>query len=289
MKTLELLQLELPDSNQQLAFQNLHPEKDTFTFFPLLPLEIRRLIWQKGLPGIRFISLGCSLCSAWDNERLGYRKKVHKCLPKPPILLQVNQESRRVTLENYTTVHRVRRFYHATRPKSILRPLYIDPKVDLVSISMYSMFDRPEEHHRIFQQYSQYEQFFDKIHTLEIRNFKWYGNSEVWYKLFRQADGGLLSHFHGLREVHLVEPGDKDWETYRFLWALPHPKITGVEILRQWFNENKGNHPPQARRSVPEIILHAFRRRCPRSDDEHRNLARLELSLDDEDSDWVSD
>jgi 2EXR family len=250
----------------------------------MFPLDIRRLIWQKSLPGRRFISLGCSLCSAWPDERLRCGKKVHKCLPKPPILLRVNQESRRVTLENYTTVHKVRRCYHGTRPKNILRPLYIDPKVDLVSISMYSMFDRPEEFPSIFQQYSPYEQFFDKIHTLEIRDFKWCGPIEVWYKIFHQANGGFLKHFHELRALHLVEPGGKDWETYRSSWGLPRHKNTGIEILKKWFNENKGNHPPQVRRSVPEFFLHAFRRSGPRSDDEHRNLARLQLSLDDEDS-----
>ena len=287
-KTLELLQLELPDSNQQLAVQNLHPEQDVFAFFPMLPLEIRRLIWQKSLPGRGFISLRCSLCSSWREERLGYGKKVHKCLPKPPILLQVNQESRGVTLENYMRYHRVRQFYHGTRPKEILRPLYIDPKVDLVSITMYSMFDRPEEHPGS-SKYSQYEQFFDKIHTLEMRDFRWSSLSEGWYKIFRQADGGFLNHFHGLRELHLVEPGDKSWETERSSWGPPHHKNPGIEILKQWFEENKGNRPPQVRRSVPEMILHAFRRRCPRSDDEHWNLARLELSLDDEDSDEISD
>lgn len=262
-KILELLQLELPDSDQQLAFQNLHPEQDTFTLFPLLPLEIRRLIWHKSLPGRRFVSLGSFLCSAWHGERLGFENKVHKCLPEPPILLQVNQESRRVTLENYTMIYRFRRCYHSTRPNHILRPLYIDSKVDLVPITMRSMFDRPKEHPKNFQYYSQYEHFFDKIHTLEIRDFRWCGPSEIWYQFFCQADGGFLNHFHGLRELHLVEPGDKSWELLRSTCGFSRHKNRGIEVLKQWFDKNKGSHPPQVRCSVPEFILHAFRRAGP--------------------------
>jgi hypothetical protein len=56
-------------------------------------------------------------------------------------------------------------------------------------------------------------------------------------------------------------------------------------MFKQWFDGNKGNHPPQARRSVPEFILHAFRRAGPRSDDGYRNLVRLQLSSDSKNSD----
>ncbi len=178
-KILELLQLELPDSDQQLAFQNLHPEQDTFTFFPMLPLEIRRLIWQKSLPMRRFISLGSYLCSAWCGERMACGKKLHKFLPKPPILLQVNQETHGVTLELYAIISIIRECSHGTSPRYILRPLYIDPKVDLVSISTRSIFHGPKEHPAIFQHYYQYEDFFEKIHSLEIRDFSWFVHFQV--------------------------------------------------------------------------------------------------------------
>lgn len=214
---------------------------------------------------------------------------MQKYLPKHPILLQVNQESRGVTLEHYTMIYTIRKCSHGTSPKYILRPLYIDPKVDLVSIPMPSMFVSPKKLPEIFQHYSQSEHFFDKIHTLEIREFRLFRPCKVWYHFFCQADGGFLNHFHGLREVHLVEARDKSSETYRSIWGLPRHRNRGIEILKKWFDKNKGSHPPQVRRSVPEFILHAFRRAGPRSDDEHRNLARLQLSLDDEDSDWTSD
>lgn len=186
-------------------------------------------------------------------------------------------------------IYRVRRCHHGARPIYIWQSLYIEPNVDLVSITMWSMFDPPKKHPEIFEHYAQYKQFFDKIHTLEIRDFGWCGPSKVWHKLFCRADGGFLNHFHELRELHLVEPGDESWETYRSSLGLLSHKHRGIEKMKQWFDENKGNHPPQVRRPVPELILHAFRRACPRSDDEHRNLARLQLSLDDEDSDEISD
>jgi hypothetical protein len=133
------------------------------------------------------------------------------------------------------------------------------------------VFDHGKKHTRVFQHYSQYEQLFDKVQDLELREFRWCGLYEECYWFICQTEEGFLKHFvHGSMEVHLDEPGDKSCETYRASWgpprhkitgieSLPRHKNTGIEILKKWFNKNKGNHPPQTRRSVPEFILHAFR------------------------------
>jgi hypothetical protein len=59
--TLDFLFLELPDPEQELSLQNL--TLDTFTCFPGLPLEVRRMIWKSTLLGRRIIDLDDFLCT----------------------------------------------------------------------------------------------------------------------------------------------------------------------------------------------------------------------------------
>jgi 2EXR family len=97
-KTLQLLQLELPDFEQELSSQNLNPE--TFTCFDKLPLDIRRMIWKMGLPRRRFINLDSFMFAGTNSGFL--RTVLQKHDPKLPTALRVTQESRKVALEHYT-------------------------------------------------------------------------------------------------------------------------------------------------------------------------------------------
>ncbi|KAH7310021.1 hypothetical protein BKA65DRAFT_485238 [Rhexocercosporidium sp. MPI-PUGE-AT-0058] len=89
---LELLNFELPDPNEEIAVQARGPKM--FTLFPKLTLELRLMVWKCALPKGRLIDLDITM-----NE-LYYGGQGRSRAPFP-ILLQVNQESRRETLTHY--------------------------------------------------------------------------------------------------------------------------------------------------------------------------------------------
>jgi hypothetical protein len=123
-RTLELLQFELPDFELELVAQN----SDTFTCFPKLLPELRRMIWRASLPGNGTLDLHSLLYSMNTNRATAWcsSKEPRNRDPKLPIALHVNQESRRGTLERYAVTSSVWRCGKSiSRSKHVLRsPLY---------------------------------------------------------------------------------------------------------------------------------------------------------------------
>jgi hypothetical protein len=67
-----------------------------FTLFPKLPLELRLSIWELALPESRIVTLEPSRSEVDHRHSLRFGKS-----DKPPVLLQVNHESRSLTLRTY--------------------------------------------------------------------------------------------------------------------------------------------------------------------------------------------
>lgn len=93
---------ELPDTEQELFFQ-LGKDLDTFTLFPKLAIEIRLKIYRLCFPSPRTVSISRPCPYLSHCTKLQARKADRAARRCPfPITLQINHESRKETLENYS-------------------------------------------------------------------------------------------------------------------------------------------------------------------------------------------
>jgi len=275
-KTLEPLPFASPGT-EELSLQKLTP--DTFTCFPKLPLEMRRMIWKASLPSRQCINLDTFLFSAREQEDRSPFFATERN-PTPPTALHISQESRAVALEHYTVM-----FNPWMTEQQIHMPLCIDPKVDLLHMSIWGMFVTPRDYPVALWSSARYTDCFRNIQNLEIRNFHWISDDPALYQGdLENCQFGFLNLCHGLKELHIVELD------YKKFWYSPkfrsHPAKMEfcIRPMHQWYKSNAGTHPPQVLRSIPKIIPHDYRRIEARSDEENREFGRIPCSLDNEEA-----
>ncbi|PVH74843.1 hypothetical protein DL98DRAFT_575407 [Cadophora sp. DSE1049] len=164
-----LLLAELPDLFQDLFLQRT---LDSFNSFSQLPLEIRLSVWRFSFPRGRLINLDQYVAASfeWDADR-DRTYGIETSCGLPPTL-HVNQESRRETLKHYSLVFRIDRELNWITPKTRVRPLCYNPKLDTMFFTDSYIMHDPSWNwlHRI-QQASPV--IFNSIEVFEIRNWHW--------------------------------------------------------------------------------------------------------------------
>jgi hypothetical protein len=259
----ELLALELPDPEQELSPQNLGPKLETFTIFPKLPIELRRMIWRLTFPSRRMIDLTLAL------QHLGrFCTRRRPADPKLPVALHVNQESRSIALKTYYILFQQQPRWVNKRQPTGMRPICFDPRVDLVLSDLNDILVLMLPG-KVF---GKDLECLNLIKTLEIRNFRWnveaIWNGKCTADALYYSKGGVLKYLRGLEEIHLVSrPEDvifddpvEDSEDC-FWW------------LKSCFDELRKSDPE--REPFPVVWLHDFRRRKTRSDKEQMEDERI--------------
>jgi hypothetical protein len=95
------------------------PLFDQFHAFPKLPVELRLAIWELTLPKSRRVTVN--------------QQKIRTRSDKKPVLLDVNQESRTLTLKRYVEVYANRNHWHIARGLPPKWPVqFIDPSNDVL-------------------------------------------------------------------------------------------------------------------------------------------------------------
>jgi hypothetical protein len=99
------------------------PLFDQFHAFPKLPIELRLAIWELTLPKSRRVIV--------NNQKIRTRSN------KKPVILDVNQESRTLTLKRYVEVYANRNHWHIAKGSPPKWPMqFIDPKNDVLVLYM---------------------------------------------------------------------------------------------------------------------------------------------------------
>lgn len=272
--TLRLLQLELPDYEQELSSQNLIP--DTFTCFPRMPTEIRQMVWVIALPGRRLINL---VPHSHDG---GYRQSIRdKRDPKLPITLQVNRESRHVTLKHYRISYQRPRpstnplVYNPLERHAGARCMCVDPNVDMFYIDMKECFNSET---RVAELYLQDPECFNSIRTLEIRRAYWLdiATDPLEPLALQYLQSGALKYFPGLHALHAVA-----WSEVMFI--KDEDALNWQDMILAAIRMIQMEDHPAAMRSIPKIFFHHCRRRQTCSDEEYMSFAKMVIGPEDQD------
>ncbi|CZR60199.1 uncharacterized protein PAC_10095 [Phialocephala subalpina] len=268
-KSLALLTFELPDPSQSLAVQSLSSQSATiFHRFSELPFEIRTIIFKLCLPGRRVHNLAPYSLAACDPQCPGCNKDwdFRPRGPSPPVTLSINQESRNITLEKYFVIFQKDTGYVKMDNRGNVveheRALIINPEIDHVWVEFRHLLDDKD---RFKEAYEQAVECFEKIQSLELRNFSWCQviHPDTLGQLvqrFESCDGGILKYFEELEELRLVATNK-------------HPKEemeAAIEAIRDGVEyEMMSDFFGQVGRSYPEIIFYAWRGIRVRSDEEY--------------------
>lgn len=138
----------------------------TFTLFPKLPTELRLMIWRAARPGPRTIEL------KWRND-IGRWTSI----AKPPVILQVNAESREEALKHYqlwfdgTSVPSEDGGKYSRNANLPMRTIYFDNRIDTAYLST-NTFD-PATTHSLFAEGS-YDFFLIKSLAMDLTYFLTY-------------------------------------------------------------------------------------------------------------------
>ncbi|EKD16374.1 hypothetical protein MBM_05668 [Drepanopeziza brunnea f. sp. 'multigermtubi' MB_m1] len=259
-EALQLLELELPDFEEELVTQVRSLPLDTFTCFPKLGIELRYMIWKLTFPGRRCISL--SHVKHYLKVPIG---------PKLPTSLHINRESRSYTLE---TFHLLWLKMHRTGSKRLFsRLICMNPALDLVHVDFISIQGRYRLH-RLRELFQKYPESIAAIRSLEIReiihpaflrDMKYDDESDyIWED---PRPNSPMQWFKGLRNIHLVA----DWRispTCKWYSALVY-KIFIREVKLTRIGTKYSELPN------PALVIHQWRRLEVRSDYDNLHDAAL--------------
>jgi hypothetical protein len=169
-----------------------------FTFFNLLPTEIRLKIWHCAFPSTRRIELGLSGCPFYRHPPRPNLLTI-SCAEPNPITLFINKESRHETLAHYT-------LNIAILPGQYF---YFDPRIDILSL----VNIRPWIDGHFIKEYCCNSPYlFTSVQNLEVHEIIWTDNIPIWlrakaYDWGNSDYGPVMQHFLGLRELVLVPAG----------------------------------------------------------------------------------
>jgi hypothetical protein len=257
-----LLALELPDPEQELSPQNLGRKLETFTCFPKLPPELRRIIWKLTFPNRRLIDL--TLVRLYRGRPI-YGRGAD---PKHPIALHVNRESRAIALQIYHGIFQMRPlpiYEHKNKTKPGIRSLFFDPKVDQFCMDSYDILNWVDSKIILAAFLVETDlKCFGLIKSVEIRNFSWhFGLNGGGWPTPERLETGMLEYFRGLEELHLVAGIDFDL----FGEDSVLDSAACYSTLHNYF-ERKARLDPERPPST-RFYLHDYRRRTTRCDIDH--------------------
>lgn len=233
------------------------------------------MIWKLCLPGRSTIDLAPYSLAACDPECPGCNKDwdFRPRGPPPPITLSINQESRTLTLEKYFIIFQKDTGYVKIDTRgnfvSTERALIINPELDHVWVNFGHLFDHTD---RFASTYEQAVGCFEKIQSLEVRNFSWCqvvhpDTLGLLVEQFERSDGGIFKYFEELEELRLVA-------TNR------HPRCemeAAVEMIREGMEyEMMSDFFGQVGRSYPEVYFHSWRGIRVRTDEEYQEEGLVE-------------
>lgn len=265
-KALELFNLELPDSNQDLSGQDLRRNPDAFTCFPRLPPELRLKIWKYSFPGKRNLTIHAYFSWCRKTGKPVWRGQTRDATALPPVL-HVNRESRFETLKSHNVwVQDTTNLWKCTDPKQ-QRLFYFDTRTDCLYLSAADLCDIVFDLSTlpIHSALDPKIEFLATVRILELRHSVFDCGMRDWLLGVGRlgSRGGLLGRFPGLKQLHLTS-----YETRADLLGYrPFFKLIEVE-----FEMTRKNYPGY---EVPEVFYHRSRRRQYRTESEQRNEGRV--------------
>jgi hypothetical protein len=85
------------------------------------------------------------------------------------------------------------------------RALCADSKTDLLYVSFKDVFISRSKGDTLAALYAQHPEFFNAIHSLEVRQFIWRPEYHSYFsKQFQRPDSIIFKYFLALEEIHLV-------------------------------------------------------------------------------------
>ena len=187
----------LPDFNQDLFVQSYY-NLTSFRHFDLLPRELRFMIWRATMPRGRRFPLE------------SFRRNQPRFLgPRPPVLYNVCQESRKEVLQHFIflrwTVHWVQgpqnptttTFNHPLRTMQLL----FDPITDILTSKLIDHHDPSRELNRGYFMFRQVQDSFRSVRVIEVLRVQW---CHIYDHLLNGRY--VLAQLTGLWEIRIVRP-----------------------------------------------------------------------------------
>jgi hypothetical protein len=208
-------------------------EYNTFTLFPELPLELRRMIWRQALPGPRYVELRTAAKFVDSSGRHVYENDpqylIFTAVEKAPVLFSTCHEAR-------TEVVKVYRPFKGIKKNS--GSVWLDPRTDVLCFR-YDYF-MAEVHDALLLMDSALRESLESI-TVDA-----YVIQDDWYEIHDD----LVSLLPSLKEIHITDLKNPGYEEYDRKKAVIALNVLGVldepehyDMARKMIMDTKIKHP----------------------------------------------
>jgi len=261
----------LPTSNDDDTLEE-DINEPRFTLFPKLPLELRRMIWTLALPDGRKVLFGRLKWKVSTEETYQSTDARH---PQFPVLLRVNSESRRLTLENYILpchdgpfrAFRQRKSTEVSPGKTIsASTTCFDPARDLLCFTADGAFLQDNVLQWVKYYVKKYPTRMARIREIEISDvsvtptpFDWSRCSNVVGNCFlRKLKGsitaqGPLRYFQHLEKIHVLPRAFNPIN----LWYSPS-KVEYILSRGSTYHRTMMIHTPEQKEACKKELLQYF-------------------------------
>jgi hypothetical protein len=241
---LAIFLLELPDANEELAYQ--YPI--TFHLFPKLPDEVKLMIWRRTFPRRTHVLFG--------GPPYGKSCVRVRHTPPSPISSRVNFESRQETLRHYKVLQTGRCACNKHRPEFLFWNGETDRLRGLEH--RYKNYNLPYLWNSHFNH--SLTDFSTSVRILELTVDSFNPALKVLKLEMEFCNGAEFWRFNGLKELRILDSGDRMTVGLRASgWIMPDKVRLGgpagtafIKFHENFFREHAAKHPECA---TPKVSI----------------------------------